>query len=80
MRPGILGNVDYWFSGFNGNYYQVEEVHSAQPTFLKRNVMHGKTAYESKTKLPRTIATLIIPKKKLSANYSYTPYPVFYMP
>lgn len=75
MRPGHLGNTTYWFNkGLAGEYFDVEEVYSSEPTYHLRGRVWGKTGRETKTKIPRTQASLLIPRQKTADRYKLSPY------
>ena len=75
MRPGHLGNTTYWFNkGFSGEYFNVEEVYSSEPTYHQRGKVRGKTGQETKTKIPLTWASLLIPRQKIADRYKLVPY------
>ena len=75
MRPGHLGNTTYWFNkGFSGEYFEIEEVYSSEPTYHLRGRVRGRTGQETKTKIPRTWSSLLIPRRTIVSKYKLAPY------
>lgn len=76
MRPGYLGDLDScWFSGLGNNIFEIQEVRSAQPVFLLKNRVRGKTGEEVKAFLGRGgWASSIIPTRATQDLYRYYPY------
>jgi len=75
VKPGFLGNTSYWFSrGLSGEYFDVEEVHSAEPTYYLRDTVRGKTGKEAKTKIPLTWTSIPISRRTIASNYQENPY------
>ena len=75
MRPGHLGNTTYWFDkNLAGEWFEVEEVYSAEPTYHYRDTVRGKAGRETKIKIPRTSASLLIPRKTIADRYKRSPY------
>ena len=68
MRPGYLGNLDRWFNGFAGEYWDISQARSARPIFISRDQVYGKTAREYKAYLNRG--------GPISLNIPYQPEPV----
>jgi len=76
MRPGHLGNTTYWFDkNLAGEWFEVEEVYSADPIYSYKWGTRGKTGQEFKTKInTRSWSSLLIPRKPLADKYKLSPY------
>jgi len=75
MRPGHLGDTAYWFDkNLAGEWFEVEEVYSAEPTYHYRGGVRGRTGRETKTRIPRTWSSLLIPRRTIADRYKLAPY------
>lgn len=75
MRPGHLGDTTYWFDkNLAGEWFEVEEVYSARPTYHYRDTVRGRTGRETKTKISNTQASLLIPRQTTESGYRLSPY------
>jgi hypothetical protein len=73
MRPGHLGDLqDCWFGSLEGEYFEVLEERSADPIYIIRDRLYGKTGDEFKAYFRRGgRATTIIPRTKTRGPYPY---------
>jgi len=75
MRPGHLGDTTYWFDkNFAGEWFEVEEVYSAEPTYHHRDTVKGRTGQETKTKIPDIQVSLLIPRQTIADRYKLSFY------
>lgn len=73
MRPGHLGDLqDCWFGSLEGQYFEILEARSADPIFLSRDRIGGKTGEEFKAYFRRGgPVTVSIPRSKIRSPYPY---------
>lgn len=77
MRPGYLAGVDnYWFSNLGGDYFEMLDPFSADPTITINDQyqVYGKTAEELTALGPRGWSRLNIVKPTTSSGYRNFPY------
>jgi len=76
MRPGYLGDAqDYWFGNLDGEYFEILEERSANPIYVIRDRVRGKTAEEFKAFIGRGgWSSTLIPKVDIINRYKFYPY------
>jgi len=74
-RPGHLGDLgDFWFGSLDGKYFEVEEVYSAEPLYILRDRVRGRTGEEFKAHLhSNKKATTLIPRPRIINSYPHKP-------
>ena len=76
-RPGHLGDLqDFWFGSLGGKYFEIEEALSAEPIYLIRDRVRGRTGEEFKAHISHSRATTLIPRPRIIDSYPHqTPLP-----